>query len=76
MTDGRSGSVAAVDLTARTRASDSVPAVLSDADNYERGVGEAQRVAAAVLAESGVVGLAEMTVELSLKLIGAGAHRR
>ena len=36
-----------------------------------RGVAAAQVVAAAVLAESGVAGLAEMTVELSLRLASA-----
>jgi hypothetical protein len=71
VTDQRPGSGESVDLAARIRAYDSVRAVLSDDHNYERGVGEAQRVAAAVLAESGVVGLAEMTVELSLKLASA-----
>ena len=60
-----------VDLYATAKAYYSVRAVLSDDHNYERGVGEAQRVAEAVLAESGVVGLAEMTVELSLKLASA-----
>ena len=65
------GSGESVDLSARARAYDSVRAVLSDDHNHERGVAAAQVVAAAVLAESGVAGLAEMTVELSLKLASA-----
>jgi hypothetical protein len=69
--DDKSGSGESVDLYARARAYDSVRAVLSDNNNYERGVAEAQGVAAAVLAESGVAGLADMTVELSLKLASA-----
>ena len=65
------GSGESVDLSARARAYDSVRAVLSDNHNHERAVAAAQVVAAAMLAESGVAGLAEMTVELSLKLASA-----
>ena len=64
------GSGESVDLSARARAYDSVRAVLSD-HRHERGAAAAQVVAAAVLAESGVAGLAEMTVELSLRLASA-----
>ena len=42
--------------------------MLSDDHNYERGVQAARAVAHAVLAEAGPVALAEMAVELSLKL--------
>jgi hypothetical protein len=66
------GSGESLDLSARARAYDSVRAVLSDDHHHhERGVAAAQAVAAAVLAESGVAGLAEMTIELSLKLASA-----
>ena len=65
------GSGESVDLSARARAYDSVRAVLSGAHDHERGVAAAQAVATAVLAESGVAGLAEMTIELSLKLASA-----
>ena len=65
------GSGESVDLSARARAYDSVRAVLSDDHDHERGVAAAQAVAAAALAESGVAGLAEMTIELSLKLASA-----
>jgi hypothetical protein len=71
VTEDRSGSGESVDLSARARAYDSVRAVLSDDHNHERGVAAAQGVATTVLAESGVAGLAEMTVELSLKLASA-----
>ena len=60
-----------VDLYARSRAYDSVRAVLSDDHNHERGVASAHGVATAVLAESGSEGLAEVAVELSLKLASA-----
>jgi hypothetical protein len=52
----------------RLRAYEAVQAVLSDDHNYERGVHAARAVAHAVLAEAGPAGLAEVTVELSLKL--------
>jgi hypothetical protein len=65
------GSGEPVDLSARARAHDSVRAVLSDDHIHERGVAAAQLVAAAVLAESGVAGLAEMTVVLSLEFASA-----
>lgn len=60
-----------VDLYARHRAYESVRAVLSDDHNHERGVRGAHDVAAAVLAEGGVAGLADVAVELSLKLASA-----
>src|SRR3954469_19397747 len=52
----------------RRRAYELVQAVLSDDHNYERGVEEAWAVARAVLGELGAVGLAAVTVELSLQL--------
>jgi hypothetical protein len=60
-----------MNLYARSRAYESVRAVLSDDHNYERGVAGAQEVLAAVLAESGADGLADVAVELSLKLASA-----
>jgi hypothetical protein len=71
VSDDRSGPGESVDLYARGQAHESVRAVLSDDHCYERGVDEARAVAAAVLAESGVVGLTDMTVELTLKLASA-----
>jgi hypothetical protein len=67
----RSGPGESVDMIARARAYESVRAVLSDDHCYERGVAAARAVVSAVLDESGVAGLADMTVELSLKLASA-----
>ena len=55
----------------RRRAYAAVLAVLSNDHNYERGVEEAWAVARATLAEFGAVGLAAVTVELSLQLASA-----
>jgi isopentenyl diphosphate isomerase/L-lactate dehydrogenase-like FMN-dependent dehydrogenase len=52
----------------RQRAYEAVQAVVSDDNNFERGVEGARAVADAVLAEAGAVGLAETVVELALKL--------
>jgi hypothetical protein len=60
-----------VDLYARSRAYEAVRAVLSDDHNYERGVAGARDVAEAVLAEAGVDGLAEVAVDLALRLASA-----
>ncbi len=61
----------AVDLYARHRAYESVRAVLSDDHNHERGVNGARDIATAVLVEAGATGLADVAVELSLKLASA-----
>ena len=55
----------------RRRAYEAVQAVLSDDHNDERGVEGAWAVAKAALAEFGAVGLAAITVELSLQLASA-----
>jgi hypothetical protein len=55
----------------RRRAYEAVHAVLSDDHNYERGVEGAWAVAKAAHAEFGGVGLAAITVELSLQLASA-----
>jgi hypothetical protein len=52
----------------RRRAYEAVHAVVSDDNNFERGVAGARAVADAVLAEAGEAGLAETVVELALKL--------
>jgi hypothetical protein len=59
-----------IDLVARFRAYESVRAVLAH-DNVERGPAAARDVVTAVLAESGVDGLVEVAVELSLRLASA-----
>jgi hypothetical protein len=67
----RSGAGESLDMIARARAYESVRAVLSDDHCHERGVAAARAVVSAVLEESGVAGLADVTVELSLKLASA-----
>jgi hypothetical protein len=57
------------------RAYKSVRAVLTDDHDVERGVAAARHLVTAVLAESGVDGLAEVAVELSLKLASALERR-
>ena len=52
----------------RHRAYEAVQAVVSDDNNFERGVAAARAVADTVLAEAGAAGLAEMVVELALNL--------
>jgi hypothetical protein len=60
-----------IDLSARLRSYELVRAVLANADSRERRIAAARDVVAAVLAESGVDGLADVAVELSLKLAAA-----
>ena len=55
----------------RLRARETVHAVVSDDHNYERGVEAARAVVDRVLAEAGPSGLADLAVELSLKLADA-----
>jgi hypothetical protein len=55
----------------RLRAYEAVHAVLSDDNNFERGVAGARAVAEAVKAEAGTAGLTETVVELALKLAEA-----
>lgn len=71
MSDDRSAAAGSRDLQTPARVYESVRAVLSDDHNYESGLGGARLVVAATLAESGVAGLADMTVELSLRLASA-----
>jgi hypothetical protein len=58
----------------RHRAHRAVAAVVSDDNNHERGIDEARAVMAAVLADAGPAGLAELAVELSSQL-GAALER-
>jgi hypothetical protein len=55
----------------RLRAYEAVSAVVSDDHNFERGVETVRAVVHTVLAEHGPDGLAEVTIELSLKLAEA-----
>jgi hypothetical protein len=55
----------------RLWAYEAVAAVVSDDHNFERGVEQARAVAHRVLIQAGADGLAEMAVELSLRLAEA-----
>jgi hypothetical protein len=55
----------------RSRAYEAVAAVVSDDHNDERGIAEARAVADTVRTQAGADGLAELVVELSLKLAEA-----
>jgi hypothetical protein len=65
------GHGAALSSLCRLRAYEAVHAVVSDDNNFERGVLGARAVADAVHAEAGTVGLRETVVELALKLAEA-----
>jgi hypothetical protein len=76
MSEDRKGRGESIDLYARKRAYDLVRAVLSDHNkehghNQEREVAAARSVAVAVLAEAGIDGLADVAVDLSLRLASA-----
>lgn len=60
-----------VDLVARARAYDSVRVLLSRDRSHECGLAGVHEVVASVLAESGVDGLADVSMELALKLASA-----
>jgi hypothetical protein len=64
-----------IDLIARLRAYRSVRAVLANDHDLDRGVAAARDVVRTVLAESGLDGLANVAVELSLKLASALERR-
>ena len=77
MSEDRTDSGESIDLYARKRAYDLVRAVLSDdhneghGHNQEQEVAAARSVAVAVLAEAGIEGLADVAVDLSLRLASA-----
>jgi hypothetical protein len=64
-----------IDLFARLRAYESVKAVLANGHHVDRGPAAVRGVVTSVLAESGVDGLAEVAVELSLRLASAVERR-
>ena len=74
MSEGRPHQGESIDLSARLRAYESVKAVLANGHHVDRGPA-AVRVVTTVLAESGVDGLAEVAVELSLRLASAVERR-
>ena len=71
MGEDRTGRGESVDIDPRRRAYELVRAVLSDDHNQEQGVSAARGVAVAVLAEAGIDGLADVAVDLSLRLASA-----
>jgi hypothetical protein len=71
LSDDRTGRGESVDFYARRRAYELVRAVLSDTHNREQSVSAARNVAVAVLAEVEIEGLAEVAVDLSLRLASA-----
>ena len=75
MTEDRPDQGESIDLAARFRAYESVRAVLAHDHDVERGPAAARDVVTAVLAESGVDGLVEVAVELSLRLASALERR-
>lgn len=75
MSEDRPDQGESIDLFARLRAYESVKAVLANDQYVERGPAAARGVVATVLAESGVDGLAEVAVELSLRLASAVERR-
>ena len=70
MSDDRSGQES-VDLSTRFRAYEAVQAVLRNGHDIVRGPAAVRSVVTTVLAESGSDGLAEVAVELSLRLASA-----
>ena len=75
MSEDRPDQGESIALFARLRAYESVRAVLANDHHVGRGPAAARRVVTTVLAESGVDGLAEVAVELSLRLASAVERR-
>jgi hypothetical protein len=71
VSDDRQGRGESIDLYARRRAYELVRAALSDDHDEEQGVSAARSVAVAVLAEAGTDGLADVAVDLALRLASA-----
>jgi hypothetical protein len=69
--EDRTGRGESIDLYARRRAYELVRAVLSDDSNQEQRISAARSVAAAVLAEAGTDGVADVAVDLSMRLASA-----
>jgi hypothetical protein len=71
MSEYATGRGESIDRYARSRAYDLTRAALSAADDPAAGAHAARAIAASVLAEAGVDGLAAVTVDLSLTLASA-----
>jgi methylmalonyl-CoA mutase cobalamin-binding subunit len=70
VSEDRTGRGDSIDLSARARAYELLRAALSDLAR-ERGESAARSAAGAVLAEDGIEGLAEVAVDLALRLASA-----
>ena len=75
MSEDRPDQGESIDLSARLRAYESVKAVLANDHHVDRRTAAVRGVVTTVLAESGVDGLAEVAVELSLRLASAVERR-
>ena len=75
MSEDRPDQGESIDLFARLRAYESVKAVLANDHHVDRRPAAVRCVVTSVLAESGVDGLAEVAVELSLRLASAVERR-
>ena len=75
MSEDRPDQGESIDLFARLRAYESVKAVLANNHRVDRRPAAVRGVVTTVLAESGVDGLAEVAVELSLRLASAVERR-
>ena len=75
MSEDQPGQGESIDLSARFRAYESVKAVLANDRDIDRRLAAVRDVVTNVLAESGVDGLAEVAVELSLRLASAVERR-
>ena len=75
MSEDRPGQGESIGLSARFNAYQSVKTVLANDHDIDRGLAAARGVVTTVLAEAGVDGLAEMAVELSLRLASAVERR-
>ena len=75
MSEDRPDQGESIDLFARFRAYESVKAVLANDHDVDRGPAAVRGVVTTVLAESGVDGLADVAVELALRLASALERR-
>ena len=75
MSEDRPDQGESIDLFARLRAYESVKAVLAHDRDIDCGPAAVRGIVMTVLAESGVDGLAEVAVELSLRLASAVERR-
>jgi hypothetical protein len=71
VSEDRTGRGESIDLHARRRAYELVRAVLSHDNDQEQGKSAARSVAAVILTEAGTDGVADVAVDLSMRLASA-----